>query len=829
MPGEMNQESAAARAPGEMAARVASFDWAATSLGARETWSQSLKVIVATILASQFPMAVRWGRDFVQIYNDGYRSILGEKHPSALGRPFREAWPETQAQLAPLHLAILAGERGAFFSEDMLLRLQRHGEAFEDTHFTLSYSPIPDDTAPSGVGGVLVTGVETTARVRVERRLREREAELARVQEIGQVGGLEVDLRDGLRNRRSPEYLQIHGLPPAAFNETHEEWVRRIHPEDREQTERHFIDTVRGDAREYRAEYRIIRPRDGAVRWIAVRAQIEREDDGKPLRLIGAHIDITERKRIEERLRQLNENLEQLVAQRTRERDRLWNVSDDLIGVADFDGHWASINPAASAILGWSHAELLAMPIASLWHPEDAATTLAHRRRLIEGGPTERFQNRYRHKDGSYRWLSWSSTAEGGYIYAVGRDVTAEHDAEDALRRAEEQLRQAQKMEAVGQLTGGIAHDFNNLLTGILGALDLMQKRVAQGRLNDIERYATMAKTSANRAAALTHRLLAFARRQPLDPKPVDVNALVASMEDLLRRTIGEQIELDIVAGSGLWRTFCDPHQLESALLNLAINARDAMPEGGRLTIRTANLPRHDGAADSWWVADSAADLGDVAPNDYVALAVSDTGIGMPAAVRARAFDPFFTTKPIGQGTGLGLSMVYGFARQSEGHARIHSEPGKGTAVKLYLPRYRGALAEAGDAAAVEAAHRARSGETVLVVEDETAVRELVVDVLNDLGYRALEAVDGPSSLQILRSAARIDLLVTDVGLPGMNGRQIADAAREQRPDLKVLFMTGYAENAAMANGFLAPGMEMVTKPFAVDALAARIREMIRA
>ena len=838
MPADLNQDGTTASVPGEMAARVASFDWAATSLGAREDWSQSLKVIVATILASQFPMAVRWGWDFVQIYNDGYRSILGEKHPCALGRPFREAWPETQAQLGPLHQAILAGERGAFFSEDMLLRLQRHGEAFEDTHFTLSYSPIPDETAPSGVGGVLVTGVETTARVRLEKRLREREAELARVQEIGQLGGLEVDLRDGFRNRRSPEYLRIHGLPPEAFNETHEDWVRRIHPEDREQTERQFIDAVRGDAREYRAEYRILRPRDGELRWIAVRARIERASDGKPLRLVGAHIDITERKRIEERLRQLNENLEQLVAQRTRERDRLWNVSDDLIGVADFSGLWASINPAASAILGWSHAELLAMPIASLWHPEDAASTLAHRQRLIEGGPTERFQNRYRHKDGSYRWLSWSSTAEGGLIYAVGRDVTTEHDAAEALRRAEEQLRQAQKMEAVGQLTGGIAHDFNNLLTGILGSLDLMQKRVAQGRLNDIERYATMAKTSANRAAALTHRLLAFARRQPLDPKPVDVNALVASMEDLLRRTIGEQVELDIVVGSGLWRTFCDPHQLESALLNLAINARDAMPEGGRLTIETMNLPRHDGAAvDSWSIADlgtiadlgSIADLGDVAPNDYVALAVSDTGIGMSAAVRARAFDPFFTTKPIGQGTGLGLSMVYGFARQSEGHARIHSEPGKGTAVKLYLPRYRGAVAEVTDAAAEEAAHRARSGETVLVVEDETAVRELVVDVLNDLGYRALEAVDGPSSLQILRSAARIDLLVTDVGLPGMNGRQIADAAREQRPDLKVLFMTGYAENAAMANGFLAPGMQMVTKPFAVDALAARIREMIRA
>jgi len=805
---------------GEMAARVAAYDWSRTPLGAREGWSPSLKLIAATMLASQFPMAVRWGPDFVLIYNDGYIPILGEKHPRALGLPFREAWPEVEDQLGPLHEGLLAGTRQAFFSEDMPLRLRRHGEALEEVWFTVCYSPIPDDTAPSGVGGVLLTAVETTDRKRVERALREREAELARVQEIGQVGGVEVFLTNGFRNRRSPEYLTIHGLPPEAVNETHEDWVRRIHPEDREKTERQFIEAVQGSAREYRAEYRIVRPSDGQVRWIQVKSEIERDPDGKPLRLVGAHIDITERKRVEQALQILNENLEQEVEKRTRERDRLWNVSDDLIGVANFEGHWVSINPAATAILGWSQNELLAMPIASLWHPEDARTTMEHRQNLVQGGPTERFQNRYRHKDGSYRWLSWSSTAEDGLIYATGRDVTAEREAAEALRRTEELLRQSQKMEAVGQLTGGIAHDFNNLLTGIIASLDLMQKRVTQGRYGEIERYTTLAKTSANRAASLTHRLLAFARRQPLDPKPVNVNQLVASMEELLRRSIGEQIRLDIVKGDGLWSTFCDPHQLESALLNLAINARDAMPDGGVLTIETANAHLD---------ARYAAELRDVAPGQYVALAVSDTGVGMSPAVQARAFDPFFTTKPIGQGTGLGLSMVYGFARQSEGHAHIYSEQGQGTTVKIYLPRHGAAATEAPGAAADAMQPKARSGETVLVVEDETSVRELVIDVLNDLGYRALEAADGPASLQVLRSPERIDLLITDVGLPGMNGRQVADAAREHRPDLKVLFITGYAESAAMANGFLAPGMEMVTKPFAIDALATRIRDMIKA
>src|SRR5256714_1843053 len=265
-------------------------------------------------------------------------------------------------------------------------------------------------------------------------------------------------------------------------------------------------------------------------------------------------------------------------------------------------------------------------------------------------------------------------------------------------------------MEAVGQLTGGIAHDFNNLLTGVIGSLDLMHKRIAQKRFTDVERYATLATTSANRAAALTHRLLAFARRQPLDPKPVDVNQLVHSIEELLRRTIGETIQLEIVGADGLWATFCDPHQLESALLNLVINSRDAMPNGGKLTIETANADLDNLQA---------AELRDVAPGQYVCLSVTDTGVGMAPAVRGRAFDPFFTTKPLGQGTGLGLSMVYGFAHQSEGQVRIESEIGQGTSVTLYLPRYRGAVEEAGAAAAAGGAAKAYDGETVLVIEDE--------------------------------------------------------------------------------------------------------------
>jgi PAS domain S-box-containing protein len=389
-------------------------------------------------------------------------------------------------------------------------------------------------------------------------------------------------------------------------------------------------------------------------------------------------------------------------------------------------------------------------------------------------------------------------------------------------RRTEAALRQAQKMEAVGQLTGGIAHDFNNLLAGIMGSLELLQRRLSAGRIDGVDRYSAAAITSAQRASALTQRLLAFARRQPLDPKMVDANRLVASMEDLLRRTLGPGIALEMVLAGGLWPTMSDPNQLESAILNLAINARDAMTEGGSLTIETGNAYLDD--------AYCRAQGDEVRPGQYVQVSVTDTGTGMTPDVIAKAFDPFFTTKPTGQGTGLGLSMVYGFVKQSDGHVRIYSENGSGTTFKIYLPRHRGRVGESGDesAAAPAAAFRAEAGETVLVVDDEPTVRMLVMETLEDLGYAAIEANDGPAGLAILQTAARVDLLVTDVGLPGLNGRQLADAARVTRPGLKVLFVTGYAHNAAIGQGAaLEPGMEIMTKPFALDDIAKKIRDMI--
>ena len=386
------------------------------------------------------------------------------------------------------------------------------------------------------------------------------------------------------------------------------------------------------------------------------------------------------------------------------------------------------------------------------------------------------------------------------------------------LRHNEDALRQSQKMEAVGQLTGGIAHDFNNMLTGIIGSLELLRRRVSRGKLDDLDSLIDLGVTSANRAAGLTHRLLAFSRRQSLDSKPVEINQLVTAMGELLQRSINESIALDMRLTNDLWTPEADPNQLESALLNLVINARDAMPNGGSLTVETSN--RH---LDSVFTAA----YGTLKPGDYVELSVSDSGCGIPESVMGRVFDPFFTTKPIGQGTGLGLSMIYGFARQSHGHVTIHSIVGKGTTVSLFLPRFLGEMLA--DVTADPALPPiANAGETVLIVEDDPAVRVLVSAVLNELGYAFVEAGDANTAVPIIESEQRIDLLISDVGLPGMNGRQLAEIGRQIRPELKVLFITGYAEHAAVRGGFLDPGMQLITKPFTFDLLTAKVREMIR-
>jgi nitrogen-specific signal transduction histidine kinase/CheY-like chemotaxis protein len=386
----------------------------------------------------------------------------------------------------------------------------------------------------------------------------------------------------------------------------------------------------------------------------------------------------------------------------------------------------------------------------------------------------------------------------------------------------EEALRQSQKMEAIGQLTGGVAHDFNNLLQVVLGSLERVRFRAERIGLilpQEIERLIEAAQHGSRRAAVLTQQLLAFSRRQPLAPKPLEMNRLVAGMSEMLARTLGEAVQIETVLGGGLWRVLADANQLENALINLAVNARDAMQGGGRLTIETANAfldEAYTRAED------------DVQPGQYVMLAVTDTGSGMPPDVLRKVFEPFFTTKELGRGTGLGLSQVYGFIKQSGGHIRIYSEVGQGTTVKIYLPRLVAGPEEAAQATHTGEVPLGSEVECILVVEDEAAVRALTVATLRELQYRVVEAADGAAALAVLQQEPAVQLLFTDVGLPGgMNGRQLADAAREVRPGLKVLFTTGYARNAIVHHGRIDPGVELISKPFSAADLAHRVRAIL--
>ena len=483
-------------------------------------------------------------------------------------------------------------------------------------------------------------------------------------------------------------------------------------------------------------------------------------------------------------------------------------------------------------------------------HPEDRPGLIAAIDEVIARGGAYAHQYRVRRADGRYYWIEANGrvdhSPEGIALSFPGvlidvedrRSIEAERDRATAALRAlndtlelrvaertaelihaEEKLRQSQKMEAVGQLTGGLAHDFNNLLAGISGALDLMGMRIAQGRLNDIDKYMLAAQSAAKRAAALTHRLLAFSRRQTLDPRPLDVNLLVEGMTELIQRTVGPSILVETVSAPDLWPASVDASQLENAILNLCINSRDAMPDGGRIIIETANQ----------WLDAEAALANDLPAGEYLSLAVTDTGTGMAPGVIAKAFDPFFTTKPIGEGTGLGLSMIYGFAKQSGGQVRISSELGKGTSMCIHLPRYHGEAGASTAAPVQSAAALTGSCGTILIVDDEPTVRLLLTDVLGDLGYTLIEAADSLTGLKLLQSDVGIDLLITDVGLPGgMNGRQMADAGREVRPGLKTLFITGYAESAALGNSSLGAGMQVLTKPFSIDILATRVLELLR-
>ena len=940
---------------GVMGAAIRAHDWCASPLGASAGWPATLRTSVNIMLGSAFPSFLVWGPEQILLYNDAYAEILHDKHPGALGRPFRAVWPEIWDVLGPLVERTLVHGQSHRMT-DIPLVVQRKGFA-EQTWFTYSYGTVRADDG--AVLGMLCNCIETTESVLSQRRRATSEAVLResaantredaeRVQLALAAGAIIGTWFWHLPTDRftvDEAFARSFGLDPAMgrVGLSLAQVVSTVHPDDQAGLAQ-AINEVIARGGHYAYQYRVKRA-DGHYYWIEANGRVDLAPDGTGLRFPGVLIDVQARRAVEAerdqailKLRALNGELEQKVLAQSLARGRTWQISPDILGVINAEGFCEASNPAWGATLGWLEEEVNSTMFLDFLHPDDrerteqawrdalerdlpwlrlenryrhknggwrwlswvavpdegkmycsardvtlqkqaeaelAARTAERDRmwttspdlllvigfdgvfqrvnpawtRLLGYGPDElvghhtnefvlpddhgktvdayeaaaqggmpRMVNRYRHKDGSLRWISWSAAPAGDVTYATGRDITLERERQAELERAQDLLRQSQKMEAVGQLTGGLAHDFNNLLAGISGSLELLNMRIKQGRLIETDRYIGVALGATRRAAALTHRLLAFSRRQTLAPKSTDVNAMIGGMLDMIRRTVGPSVQVKSDCTLALWPALVDQSQLENALLNLCINARDAMPEGGQIVIGTANRHIDAGEAREF----------DMGQGEYLSLCVSDTGTGMPADVIAKAFDPFFTTKPIGQGTGLGLSMIYGFAKQSGGQVRIQSTEGEGATVTIFLPRHLGEADRDDGAPQGMKEPPAGAGETVLIVDDEPSVRMLVVDLLGELGYNALEAADGAGGLTLLQSGARIDLLISDVGLPGMmNGRQMADAARVGRPDLKVLFITGFAETALLNDGQLEPGMSVLTKPFTLETLAARIRELI--
>ena len=784
-----------------MRARVRDFDWTATSIGPRDKWPESLKLMLSVILDSGFPMSVRWGPDLIVLYNDAYAPLLGDRHPRALGKPLRDVWPEIYAELGTLHEKILQGDRGSFFAEDHLWQIQRLGVP-EDARFTVSYSPIADSSAPNGIGGILATAFETTERVRNEK------------------------------------LLQV-----------------------------------------------------------------------------------------------LTQRLETEVAQRTRERDRIWAVSEDLLGVSNFDGYFLSVNPAWTNLLGWTEDEIKSLHVSELRHPDDASAGIAARARLAQGVQTVRIENRFRHRDGSWRWLSWTMTADDGLIYVAGRHITAEKEASAALResgqfrslvagvtdyalymldpngtvaswnsgaerikgytaeeiigrhfsefytaedrkngapnralsiaaatgrfeaeawrvrkdgslfwanvvidaihdetgnligfakitrditerrnaqesleRAHQQLAQAQKMEALGQLTGGVAHDFNNLLMVVSGqAQALMRRLTDQKNIRSLEAILT----AASRGETLTRQLLTFARRQPQNPRTVSLGQTVAAFRDVLSSSARGKIDLQIEVSRDAWPVSIDIPEFELALVNLVVNARDAMPEGGSIKLTGNNVTLRG------------TETVEGIKGEFVALTVSDTGTGIPPELLTRIFEPFFTTKTAGKGTGLGLSQAYGFARQSGGTIAVSSKLGQGTQVTIYLPRSHAPIAVVVSAEATT--QSAGRGQTILVVEDNPDVKSVAVTLLEQLNYRTVAVDNAKSALNVLATGTPIDLVFTDVMLPGdLDGVALAQAISKKHPRVPVLLTSGYAKALAARHG-----LPILRKPYQLSALAEAIHSTL--
>lgn len=744
-----------------------------------------------------------------ELANEAYLGLV--QRADIIGRTVHEVLPEVASQgFIALLDQVYASGRPHTGAETEIWLTAANGESRQH-YLDFVFQPVRGDAG--AVIGIFVQGNDVTERVRAERAMRESEA---RFRTFAQAMPAQVWAADasGQLNWFNDRIFAYGGY-------RHEDlvadgWGRMIHPGDLHTLRTRWTESV-ATGMVFEAEVRL-RRHDGSYRWHLNRALPLRGENGLVTGWVGTNTDIEEQKNTAQRYAALNDDLQGQVALRTAERDRMWRLSKDILLVCAFDGRVQAISPAFGALLGWQEADILGKNFLELVHPEDRPATCAQMAALGRGAYVNKFENRYRRKDGSWCLLSWTAAPDECHVHAIGRDITADREQLETIRRTELALQQSQKMETIGKLTGGVAHDFNNLLQIISGNLQLLQMsevaRKAAGA--DCARWIENARLAVDKGAKLASYLLAFGRRQPLEPKVIKISRLVANMEDLLRRSLGEEIEIEMVISGGLWNTAVDVAQVENALLNLAINARDAMDGRGRMTIEATNAVLDDLYCSAH---------GDVTPGQYVMLAVSDTGCGMPPEVVNRAFEPFFSTKEEGKGTGLGLSMVYGFVKQSGGHVKIYSEPGQGTTVKLYLPRSTAAEEPLGP---VESQQAVGGSETILVAEDDEAVRATVVEMLSGLGYRVLKAPDASAALAVIDSGVPIDLLFTDVVMPGpLRSPELARMARERLPNLAVLFTSGYTENAIVHGGRLDPGVELLGKPYTRERLARRIRRVL--
>ena len=756
--------------------------------------------------APGFIAVLQGERHVFELANPAFLDLVGPRE--LLGRPISEALPEAadQGYLKLLDRAYATGEAYSGTSLPMLLS-RSAGSPPELRHVDMVYQPLRD---PAGqVSGIFVQGLDVTGRLLAERAARVGAAQFETFAQ-SMPNHVWTSRPDGQLEWFNDRIYEYTGAAPGTLDGRG--WISIIHPDDLPVVDGPWQEALASE-QVYEAQFRLRRA-DGSWRWHSARAIPIRGEDGEVSRWIGSNTDIEEERAAGEALADLAGTLEEEVEQRTAERDRMWRLSTDVMIVVRFDGAIAAVNPAWTSVLGWAEQEALGRPLLDFVHPEDQGRTAAEIGRLASGARTVAFENRYRVKAGGTCILAWTAVPDGELIHGVGRDVTAEREAASALRASESALQQSQKMEAIGKLTGGVAHDFNNLLQVISGNLELLSREVEENER--ARRLVGNALAGVGRGSKLASQLLAFGRRQPLAPKVVNIGRLITGMDDMLRRALGETVEVETIVSGGLWNTMIDPTQIETALLNLAINARDAMEGGGKLTIEAGNA-----FLDDYYVRHN----DEVEPGQYVVLAVTDTGTGMPPEVAAQAFEPFFSTKAEGKGTGLGLSMVYGFVKQSGGHVKIYSEVGHGTTVKLYLPRVD---QREDSTASADPGPVAGGTETILVAEDDEQVLETTVAVLRNLGYRVLKARDAASAYTVIESGIQVDLLFTDVVMPGpMKSTELARKARERQPDISVIFTSGYTDNAIVHGGRLDPGVELLSKPYTLDALGRKVRQIL--